>query len=33
MFRPGEGMHYFLVSHFTCMHRGGLNSTDKDYLS
>ena len=33
MFRPRRGMNYFLVSHFTCMHCGDLNSDDKDYLS
>ena len=33
MFRPGRGMNYFLVSHFTCIHCGDLNSSDKNYLS
>ena len=31
--RPGMGMNYFLVSHFTCMHCGDLNSAHKDFLS
>ena len=33
MFRPGRGMNYFLVSHFTCMHCGDLNCADYNYLS
>ena len=32
MFRTGRGMNYFLVSLFTCMFCGDLNSADKDYL-
>ena len=33
MFKPERGMNYFLVSNFTCMRCGDLNSADKDCLS
>ena len=32
IFLPGMGMNYFLVSLFTCMHCGDLNSAHKDFL-
>ena len=30
VFRPGRGMNYFMVFHFTCMHCGDLNSAHKN---
>ena len=29
IFRPGRGMNYCMVFHFTCMHCGDLNSAHK----
>ena len=31
IFRPGMGMNYFLVSHFTCIHCGNLNSAHEGF--
>ena len=33
VFRPGRGMNYFMVFHFTYMHCGDLNSAHKDFKS
>ena len=32
IFRPGRGMNYFMVFHFTCMYCDDLNSALKDFL-